>query len=155
MCHYHSSTSAENSNLSEGSSQVQTTDVPWTQGNDSTAKDAVEALASTSASFLLNNTPLTSTNHLPTYTPIPITPTRKHHHSLLDEEPQTSKECAYQDALHAAYSHEEEYKHTLHGMQSTVVLQLMYCHQLSEQLAPQDEAKKARKKGQLVGDGLP
>ena len=155
MRHYHSSASTENSNLSEGSSQVQTADVPWTQGNYSAAKDAVEALASTSASFLLNDTPLTSTDCLPTYTPIPITPTRRCHHSLLDEEPQTSKELAYQDALRTAYSREEEYKHALHGMQSTIVLQSMYCDRLSKQLAAQDEAKKSRKKGQLVGDGLP
>ncbi|KAI9568957.1 hypothetical protein HD554DRAFT_2021159 [Boletus coccyginus] len=39
-------------------------------------------------------------------------------------------------------------------MQLTVVLQLIYCDRLSEQLAAQEEAKKAKKKGQLVGDGL-
>jgi len=115
----------------------------------------VEALASTSASFLLDKSPLTSADHLPPYTPVPITPTCKRRHSLLDEEPQTSKEHAYQDALRAAYSREEEHKHTLHGMQSTIVLQSMYCDQLSEKLAAQEEMKKAKRKGQLVGDGLP
>ena len=154
MRKYRSNASAGNLNLSEGSSQVQT-DAPPMQGSDSVAKDAVEALASTSASFLLDETPLTSADCLPTYAPILITPTRKRHHSLLDEEPQTLKERAYQDELRAAYSCEEGYKHALHGMQSTIVLQSMYCDRISEQLAAQDEAKKARKEGWLVGNGLP
>ncbi|KAG6370419.1 hypothetical protein JVT61DRAFT_12031 [Boletus reticuloceps] len=74
---------------------------------------------------------------------------------LLEDEPKTSKEETYQEALRAAYSREEEYKSVLHSMQSTVVLQSIYCDKLSEQLVAQEEVKKAKKKGQLVGDGLP
>ncbi|KIK26425.1 hypothetical protein PISMIDRAFT_39787, partial [Pisolithus microcarpus 441] len=35
------------------------------------------------------------------------------------------------------------------------VPQSIYCDRLSEQLVAQEEAKKAKKRGQLVGDGLP
>jgi hypothetical protein len=41
------------------------------------------------------------------------------------------------------------------GMQSTVVLQSMFCDHLSGQLAAQEEKKKKKKKGQLNGDGMP
>lgn len=40
-------------------------------------------------------------------------------------------------------------------MQSTAVLQKMYCKMLSSQLAAQEEKKLARKWEKLVGDGLP
>jgi len=73
----------------------------------------------------------------------------------LDEEPRTEKERAYQVALCESYDREAEYKGLQFGMQSTVVLQSMYCDHLSEQLAAQEEKKKRQKKGQLVGDGLP
>ncbi|KAF8832973.1 hypothetical protein BDN67DRAFT_861419, partial [Paxillus ammoniavirescens] len=74
---------------------------------------------------------------------------------LLDEEPENEKEHAYQLALHKSYSCEAQCKSALFGMQSTVVLQSMYCDRLSEQLAAQEESQKKRKKGQLNGDGLP
>ncbi|KAI9573867.1 hypothetical protein HD554DRAFT_2202030 [Boletus coccyginus] len=40
-------------------------------------------------------------------------------------------------------------------MQSTAVLNSLYCGHLSEQLAAQEERQKKQKKGQLNGDGLP
>ncbi|KIK93751.1 hypothetical protein PAXRUDRAFT_46480, partial [Paxillus rubicundulus Ve08.2h10] len=117
--------------------------------------EAVESLASTSASFLVEKTPLNSSHHLPTYVPSPVTPTRKRKHELLDEEPKNDKEHAYQTALHESYSREAQYKSALFGMQSTVILQSMYCDRVSEQLAAQEESQRKKKKGQLNGDGLP
>jgi len=89
---------------------------------DSAARDAVETLASTSVSFLIDETPLTSSDHLPRYTPSSLTPTCKHKHPFLDEEPRMEKEHAYRVALRESYDREAEYKGLLFGMQSTVVL---------------------------------
>ncbi|KAG1743908.1 hypothetical protein EDB19DRAFT_1632974, partial [Suillus lakei] len=75
---------------------------------------------------------------------------------LLETEPESVKEQLYQDALHDTYDCETHYKSSLAGMQSTIVLQSMFCDQLSNRLAAQEEKKKNSKKGgQLVGDGLP
>jgi hypothetical protein len=46
---------------------------------------------------------------------------------------------AYQTALHELKAREAQYKSTLLGMQSTVVLQGMFCERLSGQLAAQEE----------------
>ncbi|KAF9232929.1 hypothetical protein BU15DRAFT_67020 [Melanogaster broomeanus] len=93
------------------------------------ARDAVESLASTSASFLVDGTPLTSAHRLPQFMPSPITPTRhKCTNPLLNEEPANEKEHAYQVALHESYA---------------------------RKLAAQEEKRKKKKKGQLNGDGLP
>ncbi|KAH7890277.1 hypothetical protein F5I97DRAFT_1799668, partial [Phlebopus sp. FC_14] len=59
------------------------------------------------------------------------------------------------DVLQESYMCEEEYKSALIGMQSTVVLQSMFCNRLSSQLATQEKRQKKKKKGQLNGDGLP
>ncbi|KAG1721314.1 uncharacterized protein EDB91DRAFT_1064444 [Suillus paluster] len=120
------------------------------------AEQAIEGLASTSAAFLISSSPVQSTHSLPTFIPIPITPTRKRNHDLLKTEPESAKEKLYQDALRGAYDRETHYKSSLAGMQSAVVLQSMSCDRLSSQLAAQEEKKKNSKKGgQLVGDGLP
>jgi hypothetical protein len=99
------------------------------------AQDAAEGLASTSVSFLVTETPLTSVNHLLTHILTPLTPTRKRKHQLLDMEPKNDTERAYQDALCESYAREDFLKATLTGMQSTVVLQSMFCDRLSGQLA--------------------
>ena len=124
-----------------------------------TVNNVMDSLASTSASFLANNTPLTSLHHVPKYTPSLISPTRKHTHELLCESPQNMKEQAYQHALQGSYEdsyHKEEgYKTTILGIQSSAVLHVMYCDRLTEQLAAQEEKQKKKRKGQLNGDGLP
>ncbi|KAI6019098.1 hypothetical protein EDC04DRAFT_2576127 [Pisolithus marmoratus] len=123
----------------------------------STAKEAIETLASTSASFLVHETPLTTANQLPTFVTTPVTPTRKHSHRLLEREPESDLECAYQGALQLSLARENQAKAALVGMQSTVVLQSLFCGRLSNQLAAQEDKQKEQKKrrGKLVGDGLP
>ncbi|KAG1877152.1 hypothetical protein C8R48DRAFT_591462 [Suillus tomentosus] len=109
-----------------------------------------------SAAFLVSSSPVQSTHSLPTFISTPITPTHKRKHDLLETEPESAKEQLYQDALRSAYDRKTHYKSTLVGMQSTIVLQSMFCDWLSSQFAAQDEKKKKTKKGgQLVGDGLP
>jgi hypothetical protein len=119
------------------------------------AREAMEDLESTSASFLTSNTPLTSSQRLPEYRPSTLTPTRKRKHVLLEETPQNEREHAYQSALQDAYSRLALQKKALFGMQSTTVLHSMYCDNVSEQLAAQEDKQKKRKTGQLNGDGLP
>lgn len=122
----------------------------------SIAKSTIESLASTSASFLVDEDPLTSSHQLPEYILPPQILTCKRKHVLLEDEPENEKEQAYQDALREAHVCETQYKRALTGMQSTMVLQSMFCERLSGQLATQEEKqKKKRKKGQLNGDGLP
>ena len=121
--------------------------------------NVMDSLASTSASFLADNTPLTSSHRVPEYTPSLISPTRKRTHELLGESPQNAKEQAYQHALQGSYEdsyhREGRYKTALLGMQSSAILHVMYCDRLTEQLAAQEERQKKKRKGQLNGDGLP
>ncbi|KAI6041987.1 hypothetical protein EDC04DRAFT_2892503 [Pisolithus marmoratus] len=123
----------------------------------SIAKEAIETLASTSASFLVHETPLTTANQLPTFVTTPVTPTWKHSHRLLEQEPENDFECAYQGALQLLLACENQAKAALVGMQSTVVLQSLFCGRLSNQLVAQEDKQKEQKKrrGKLVGDGLP
>jgi len=76
-----------------------------------------------------------------------FTPTRKRIHSVLDCKPETEHEHACHDALREAYERESVYKGALYGMQSTVVLQGMFCDKLSSQLASQEEKKQGKKTG--------
>ncbi|KIK74388.1 hypothetical protein PAXRUDRAFT_175856, partial [Paxillus rubicundulus Ve08.2h10] len=113
------------------------------------ARDAVKSQVSTSASFLIDETPLTLAHCLPQFVPSLITPTwHKCMNPLLNEKPANEKEHAYQVALHEPYTHEFGLKSTLIGMQS------VFCDWLSGKLAAQEEKWKKKKKGQLNGDGL-
>ncbi|KAG2116479.1 uncharacterized protein F5147DRAFT_768849 [Suillus discolor] len=92
----------------------------------------------------------------PAFVSTPITPTHKQKHNLLETEPESAKEQLYWDALCSTYDCKTHYKSALVGMQSTIILQSMFCDWLSSQLAAQDKKKKKTKKGgQLVGDELP
>ncbi|KAI6046734.1 hypothetical protein EDC04DRAFT_2557462 [Pisolithus marmoratus] len=121
------------------------------------ANEAAVALASTSASYLVNMTPLTSVNQLPAYQPLPLTPTQKQKHTLLDHEPVSELEHTYQEALHQSLAHEDQYKASTVEMQSVLVLQTMHCNRIMSQLAAHEEKEKEKKKrkGKLMGDGLP
>ncbi|KAG0700882.1 hypothetical protein DFH29DRAFT_806981 [Suillus ampliporus] len=119
------------------------------------AHKAVTELSVTSAAFLVAETPVHSSHRLRVFIPTLLTPTHKRKHDLLDHNPESDKEQMYQEALRDAYGHESEYKSALLGMQSTVVLQSMFCDRLSNQLAAQEEKKNGKKNAPLVGDGMP
>ncbi|KIK77001.1 hypothetical protein PAXRUDRAFT_63921, partial [Paxillus rubicundulus Ve08.2h10] len=70
-------------------------------------------------------------------------------------EPRNAKEVVYQTALHESEAHKAQYKSALLGMQLIVMLQGIFCEQLSGQLAAQEDKQKKKKRGQLNGDGLP
>jgi len=119
--------------------------------------EAAEALASTSTLFLVGETPLTSANRLPQFIPSPLTPTHRRKHQLLDMDLKNETECTYQDMLRQLYTCEDQSKAELIRVQSSVVLQAMFCERLSSQLAAQEEKQKSthKRKGKLIGDGLP
>ena len=119
------------------------------------AKEAVSELASTSAAFLVDETPINSAHKIPSYFPPPLTPTRKRKSVLLDERPQNEEEWhAYQETLATALSERNQYKHAIVGSQATLVLQGMYVDRVTKELANNEEKRK-KKKGQLNGDSLP
>ncbi|KAG6329208.1 hypothetical protein ID866_9881 [Astraeus odoratus] len=63
----------------------------WPQWH-AAVRDAISELESTSASFLVSGSPLTSSCHLPEYHPITISPTLKWTHSLLEQDPTNERE---------------------------------------------------------------
>ncbi|KIK76113.1 hypothetical protein PAXRUDRAFT_170858, partial [Paxillus rubicundulus Ve08.2h10] len=90
------------------------------------------------------------------YQPSLLMPTHKWKHASLEETPQTKMACAYyQSKLQEAYSKSAVQNSTLLRMQSTVVLQSMYCDCVSGQLVAQEEKQKKLKTGQLNRDRLP
>lgn len=119
--------------------------------------EACEAIASTSASFLVGESPLSTNDCLPQFVPLEFSPTRKRRHELLDQEPGTDIEKAYKDALCASYLREDRLKMEAVSMQAAGVLNGMYCNQLHGQLVAQAEKEKnaKKRKGKLMGDGLP
>jgi hypothetical protein len=61
--------------------------------------EALDNLTSSSAAFLVSDTPITSEHQLPAFTPPSFTPTQKWTHSVLDCKPETKHEQACHDAL--------------------------------------------------------
>jgi hypothetical protein len=105
---------------------------------------ALDNLTSSSAAFLVSDTPITLEHQLPAFTPSSFTPTRKQTHSVLDCKPETEHEQACHDALQEVYERESGYKGALYKMQSMVVLQGMFCDRLLSQLASQEEKKQGK-----------
>jgi hypothetical protein len=126
-------------------SQVATRPLPQWQ---TAAKEVPGSLAFTSAAFLVDESPLTSTHRLPPFVASPISLMRnlKRKYALSAEEPRNEREVAYQIVLLQSKAREAQSKvaFKLLGTQSTIVLEGMFCKRLSSQLA-----------GQLNGDGLP
>ena len=58
-------------------------------------------------------------------------------------------------ALREAEVREAHFKGVIAGLQGTALLQGHYCDTLQSQLTAQEEKSKGKKKGKLVGDGLP
>jgi len=98
---------------------------------------------------------MTSQAHPPTIDPIMISPPKPQYSDLLTYHLQTEREKLLQLALHDVEVRDAYQKGQLRGQQATIVLQMMYCERIRQQLAKQEEKKEKRKKGRLMGDGLP
>lgn len=60
-----------------------------------------------------------------------------------------------QIALREVIARNDHQKSCMIAMQSSLVLNGAYCNLVCSQLAAQEESKKKKTKGRLVGDGLP
>lgn len=116
---------------------------------------ALAALASTSAGFLVNDSPIRSTSQLPALPLLPISP-QKHQSrfaDLLDVAPTTDLEQLLQLALREMEAQEAFQKERVIELQSTVILQGKYLNRARAQLQAQEKPKG--KSTKLVGDGWP
>ena len=84
-----------------------------------------------------------------------LSPSKGHYQQLLALEANTPREREYQTALREAEVREAHFKGVIAGLQGAALLQGRYCDTLQSQLAAQEEKSRSKKKGRLVGDGLP
>jgi hypothetical protein len=112
------------------------------------------SLATTSASFLVSNSPIPSGSKLPPLFTSIITPLTQRDMKLLDVEPRTMHEGQLQAALQASNDVITLQKQVMAGMQAQTVLQSMYLEGVQGQLQAQEEKKlKKRKTGKINMDG--
>ncbi|KAF8151381.1 hypothetical protein B0H34DRAFT_755546 [Crassisporium funariophilum] len=118
---------------------------------------ALNGLASTSTSFLVSQSPITSTMHLPTFTAHKISPNVNQHAALLAEEPTTEREKLLMIALRESQQVIATEKAVITNMQAVTILQCLYVEDMRGQLQGKEEKKrKAGQTGHLPnGDGKP
>ncbi|KAJ7125767.1 hypothetical protein C8R43DRAFT_898129 [Mycena crocata] len=115
-------------------------------------------IRTSSSAFLVTSSPIQSTSAPPTFTPFAISPHKQkkmRYARVLAAIPSTVLEEELQESLQEALAQNKQQKSQLISMQSTLVLNGAYCDLVRGQLAAQEEGKKAKKKGRLVGDGMP
>ncbi|KAJ8474688.1 hypothetical protein ONZ51_g7033 [Trametes cubensis] len=117
-------------------------------------QQAVTALASSSAHFLVSPTPVSSAMTPPQYHPSMISPSKRRYRRLLDRTPSTILEEELQKALDESEHRDLSRKRSLMEMQAATVLQGLYVNRVQEKLQAKEE-KGTRKKRKLLTDGLP
>lgn len=120
----------------------------------SPVRHGLASLATTSASFLVSDSPILSNATLPPLFTTIISPFAQRDAVLLNGKPSTDHEATLQDALHASNAVVMAQKQIIVGMQAQTVLQAMYLEGVRGQLQGQ-ELKKAKKKktGKINMDG--
>jgi hypothetical protein len=112
------------------------------------------SLATTSAAFLVSNSPILSNSTLPPLFTIVISPPTRRDGMILDVEPCTEHEARLQEALYASNTVAMEQKQVIERMQAQTVLQSMYLEGVRGQLQAQEEKKtKKRKTGKINVNG--
>jgi hypothetical protein len=115
---------------------------------------AVDAIASTSAAFLVSKTPPNSKAKPPRFAPYTVSPVRCRQRAILDDEPQTEREGDLIQALKEADEQDEWRKRAMIGMQATAVLQGMYVAKVQGHLEEHETRAGKKKTGnRLFGDG--
>jgi hypothetical protein len=120
--------------------------------------NSFQMVRSTSAAFLVNSSPIQSTSTPPTFVPVPISPyshKKARYSDLLVVPPSNMLEEELQNSVRELLAANKEQKSLLISMQSSLVLNGAYCDLVQGQLTAQEESKKSKKKGRLVGDGMP
>ncbi|KAJ7231775.1 hypothetical protein C8J57DRAFT_1146804, partial [Mycena rebaudengoi] len=120
--------------------------------------NSLRTIRTSSSAFLVTSSPIQSTSTPPIFTPVAISP-HKHkkmrYERLLTSIPSTVLEEDLRASLREVMTINKQQKTQLISMQSSLVLNGAYCDLVRGQLAAQEDSKKAKKKGRLVGDGMP
>jgi hypothetical protein len=112
------------------------------------------SLETTSASFLVLDSPILSTSMLLPIFTIIISLPKWQDAMILDVEPSSELEAKLQDTLHASNAIVEAHKMVIGGMQAQTILQSMYLDGVQGQLQAQEVKKsKKRKTGKINMDG--
>lgn len=113
------------------------------------------SLATTSALFLVSDSPIPSSATLPPlFTGIITPPPIQQDAMLLDIEPSTKNEAKLQEALHTSNRIVALQNQAMVGMQAQTVLQSMYLEHVQGQLqAKEDKKVKKKKTGKINMDG--
>lgn len=116
---------------------------------------AVDAIASTSAAFLVSKPPPPNSKAKPPrFAPYTVLPVRSRQQAILDDEPHTEREGDLIQALKEADEQDEWQKYAIIGMQATAVLQGMYVAKVQGHLEVHEMRAGKKKTGnRLFGDG--
>lgn len=103
---------------------------------------AVSELSRTSSSFLLTQSPPKAKSQHPRYQPSTISPFKAtHYQHLLEEHPTTHLENELQKALVEAEGQDNQWKHTMIGMQASVILDDVYVDKVQRHLQAKESQK--------------
>ncbi|KAF5344652.1 hypothetical protein D9758_016411 [Tetrapyrgos nigripes] len=120
-------------------------------------QDGINNLQKTSTSFLVSDTPIDAATavlpHMPTFQFSPMKPDLNA--ALLKTPPSTEREEILLLELRKIMRKYNSLKETAISLQSSLVLNSVYCDTLHERLAAQEEMKKHISKARLMGDGMP
>ena len=112
------------------------------------------SLATTSASFLVSDSPIQASSALPHLFTSVITPPPTYNATIFDTKPTTEYEAQLQEVLRAKNKVITLQKQMMVGMQAQTVLQSMYLEGIRGQLQAQEEKKsKKQKTGKINMDG--
>jgi hypothetical protein len=120
--------------------------------------NSLQTIRTSSSSFMVSSSPIQSTSAPPTFAPTPISPysQKKARYSvLLSEPPSNVREEELQNSVRELLVASKHHTSQIVNMQSSLVLNGAYCDLVRGQLAAQEDSKKSKKKGRLVGDGMP
>jgi len=118
----------------------------------------INALASTSAAFLVSDSPIASTSRLPSLQTFEISPVYRPHSLLTgsDSEPLTDRERLLMTALQDSHNERARLKEQMMGMQAQSLLQASYVEGVRIQLQTLEEKKsRGKKKARINTDGKP
>ncbi|KAF8059865.1 hypothetical protein FPV67DRAFT_1424886 [Lyophyllum atratum] len=128
---------------------------PSTELDYTPVRQALNGLASTSASFLVSNSPLTSSFHLPALQTYEISP-YKRDQDLLDTIPETENERRLMAALGRRNNQISLQKQIIRGQQAQTILHSAHVEDLRGQLQGKEERKaRGNDRGKINMDGQP
>ncbi|KAJ3977058.1 hypothetical protein EV361DRAFT_958213 [Lentinula raphanica] len=118
-------------------------------------RHSLDNLRSTSAGFLVDNTPIKSTSKPPSFSAHRISPKKinSHYSALLETPAETDQELKLRDALIESEARDAARKEAMMGMQAGVILSNIYAVQVNKQLQAKEDKEKSKGKKKLMGNG--